>query len=216
MTDTHAKKTNWLAIVSVLLGLLLISQTVGFIYLLNKKEKPEPYSQTTAANMHQPAWPSRNLLAHHPSAYYQDPTAMFDDMHSSMEQMFGGFMAGLPSMMARVNQNMGIDSMPLVDLEEKDNAYVVQVDMPGLDKDKIDITVRGEILTIQGMRETVSQNQSGSFYTQERSYGSFSRSLRLPGPVDETAIKAEYKDGVLAITLPKASKEGASKKVAVS
>ncbi len=226
MTETNQeKKVNWLAIVSILLAILLLSQTAGLIYLLNKKEEKTAQPNIASGDSH-------NLSAHasqrprsaiiqvsrqpRPSSYYQDSWSMFDDMQESMNQMMGGFMANLPSMMSQMNQHMGIDAMPLTDMEEKDNAYIVQVDMPGLDKDKIDITVRGEILTIQGQRETMSQEESGSYYTQERSYGSFSRSLRLPGPVDETNIKAEYKNGVLLITLPKTTAEEASKKISVA
>lgn len=215
---TQKKKVNWLAILSILLAVLLVSQTAGFIYLLNKKENKET-GDLNAAQKHDayvPSFPRKANFQASPRAHYQDPWSVFDDMQDSMNQMMGGFMASLPSMMSQMNQHMGIDAMPLIDMEEKDNAYIVQVDMPGLDKDKIDITVRGEILTIQGQRETVNQEQSGSYYTQERSYGSFSRSLRLPGPVDEGNIKAEYKDGVLWISLPKITKEESSKKISVA
>lgn len=222
---TQEKKVNWLAVVSVLLAILLISQTAGFLYFLNKKEdetaKPSLIHRDTQHLGSSAGLRPRNAVIQvsqqpRPSAYYQDPWSIFDEMQENMNQMMGGFMASLPSMMSQMNQHMGIDAMPLMDMEEKDNAYIVQVDMPGLDKDKIDITVRGEILTIQGQRETVNQEQAGSYYTQERSYGSFSRSLRLPGPVDEVNIKAEYKNGVLLITLPKIEKEEASKKVSVA
>ncbi len=222
---TQEKKVNWLAIVSILLAILLVSQTAGLIYFLNKKEgetaKPSIAHRDSQHLSAATALRPRNAMIQvsqqpRASAYYQDPWSMFDDMQENMNQMMGGFMANLPSMMSKMNQHMGIDAMPLMDMEEKDNAYIVQVDMPGLDKDKIDITVRGEILTIQGQRETVNQEQTGSYYTQERSYGSFSRSLRLPGPVDEANIKAEYKNGVLLITLPKIAKEEDSKKVNVA
>ncbi len=225
MTETYDKKINWLAILSILLALLLITQTGAFFYWLNKKESdskkefaqlfhfknaPTAYPKSTFSNAlrqkHQPL--SANT--------YQDPWSAFDQMQEDMGHMMGGFMAGLPGMMTQMNQHMGIDSMPSVDMEEKNNSYIVRVDIPGLNKDKIEITVRGEILTIQGMRESINQEQSGSYYTQERSYGSFSRSLRLPGPVDEGNIKADYQNGVLTITLPKVSEEQASKKINVA
>ncbi|HCM42932.1 MAG TPA: hypothetical protein DIS66_06455 [Candidatus Omnitrophica bacterium] len=219
MTNTtQEKKVNWLVVISILLAVLLVSQTAGFIYFLNKKESQakETLDTLQKQNTYASSFPQKAIFQTSPRAHYQDPWSMFDDMQESMNQMMGGFMASLPSMMSQMNQHMGIDAMPLMDMEEKDNAYIVQVDMPGLDKDKIDITVRGEILTIQGQRETINQEQSGSFYAQERSYGSFSRSLRLPGPVDEANIQAEYKNGVLEITLPKVTKEEAAKKVTVT
>jgi len=225
MSDAKTeKKINWLAIISIVLGLLLITQTAGILYWVNKKEEPKKATAVSESDLvsalRQGAYPSAGSAMpryanRSPSLYSRSPWSVFDDMQDSMSQMMGGFMASLPGMMSQMNQHMGIDAMPLMDMEEKNNAYIVQVDMPGLDKNKIDITVRGEILTIQGQRETVNQEQSGSFYTQERSYGSFSRSLRLPGPVDETNIQAEYKNGVLEITLPKITKAEASKKISV-
>ncbi len=227
MSDTSEKKVNWLAVLSILLALVLVTQTGAFIYYLNKKEN-SPQKTAAALDHHtnvlpQTAYPGSFFSrATHPrsaasqAAAYQDPWSVFDSMQEDMGRMMGGFMAGLPAMMSQMNQHMGFDSMPLVDLEEKDKAYIVRADIPGLDKDKIDITVRGEILTIQGVRETTTQNQGGSYYTQERSYGSFSRSMRLPGPVDEANIKAEYQNGVLVITLPKITEQEASKKVAIA
>ncbi|MBU9889794.1 MAG: Hsp20/alpha crystallin family protein, partial [Candidatus Omnitrophica bacterium] len=90
-------------------------------------------------------------------------------------------------------------------LEETADAYILRSDLPGLDKDKIGVTVRDNIVTLKGVRETSaeSQDEKKGFYSQERSYGSFSRSLNLPGPVDESNISATYKNGVLTVTLPK-------------
>ena len=202
MSDTDNKKINWLAILSVILGLLLITQTVGLVYFLSSKnKKPTPtesveyvkpaspvhwgLSRPARQNQHRTASP----LANQNAAYaLQDPSSVFEAMQEDMGQMMNGFMAGLPSMLSQMNQHMGIDSMPLVDMSEKDNSYIVRVDVPGLNKDKIEITVRGEILNIQGVRETTNQEQTDSYFTQERSYGSFSRSLRLPGPVDDANV----------------------------
>ena len=228
MTDICEKKVNWLAVLSILLALLLMTQTGAFFYWLNKKEnaqkkesdQPVHFKNVPASPIAYPRSSFSNLPKQKRQAVtahaYQDPLSAFDQMQEDMGRMMGGFMAGLPAMMNQMNQHMGIDSMPSVDLEEKNNTYVVRVDIPGLDKDKIELTVRGEILTIQGVRETSNQEQTGSFYTQERSYGSFSRSLRLPGPVDDTNIKADYQNGVLTITLPKTSDEKASKKISVA
>lgn len=215
------KKFNWLAVISILLAVLFLGQTIGVIYYLNQKSKAVPskasaeYARAVTTSAH-PAAKQNYFSPTGAHATYQDPWSVFDEMQNNMNQMMGGFMASLPSMMSQMNQQMGIDAMPAIDLEEKETSYVVHVDMPGLDKDKIDITVRGETLTIQGVRETVNEEQSGSYYTQERSYGSFARSLRLPGPVDEANIKAEYKDGVLIITLPKVTQDEASKKISIA
>lgn len=232
MTETSGKKLNWLAIVSILLALLLLVQTGVLFYFLNHREalseKASNKKETSAlARSHASGSSSpypQNLFSNRTrqksissqSHTYSDPWTLFDEMQEDMGHMMGGLMAGLPAMMSQMNQHMGLDSMPLVDMAEKDNTYLIRVDIPGLDKNKIEITVRGEILTIQGVRETTNQEQTDSYYTQERSYGSFSRSLRLPGPVDDANVKADYQNGVLTITLPKISPEQASKKINIA
>ncbi len=131
----------------------------------------------------------------------QDPS--FDDtMHylNRLTQQMSQLFAESPGWTSG-----GGDFMPSLDFEETRNAYLVKCDIPGLDKDKLHVTVKGNFLTIQGVRESGSEskNEKEGFYSQERSYGSFSRSVMLPGAVDEGKISAEYKNGVLVVTLPK-------------
>ena len=94
---------------------------------------------------------------------------------------------------------------------------IVRSDLPGLEKDKISVTVENNVLTVQGMRQTSSEadDKNRGFYSQERSYGSFSRSFNLPGPVDDSQINADYKNGVLTITLPKIAPAKNAQKVAI-
>lgn len=105
----------------------------------------------------------------------------------------------------------------LSSFEEKNSFYILRVDLPGLDKDKINITVRGTLLTVQGVRasESESQDDEQGFYAKESSYGSFSRTLTLPGPVAEGRIDAKYENGVLTITLPKVEGGKTTKRVPV-
>ncbi|HTL47556.1 MAG TPA: Hsp20/alpha crystallin family protein [Verrucomicrobiae bacterium] len=125
-------------------------------------------------------------------------------MNRLFTNLLSNFAAPLSSMMASPAA-ADFDFMPTADMEEKDNLYIVKVDLPGLDKDQINITVRDGLLTIEGVRksESESKDDKTGFYSQERSYGSFSRSLPLPGPVDDAGIKADYANGVLTIQLPK-------------
>ena len=73
------------------------------------------------------------------------------------------------------------------------------------------------MLTLQGVRETGSEtrDEKRGFYSQERSYGSFSRTITLPGPVDEGNIKADYENGVLTVTLPKLGKDPSARKIVI-
>lgn len=107
---------------------------------------------------------------------------------------------------------------PSIDLKETDTDYVVTADIPGASKDKINVSIANNMLTISGERSIEEEKQQGGFYSQERSYGSFSRTINLPGPVDESNVKADYLNGVLTITLPKLTKTAPEepKKVAIS
>ena len=106
--------------------------------------------------------------------------------------------------------------IPVVDVVETDIAYQVKAELPGIRKEDLDVTVDDSVLTITAEHND-NQEQTGKsqLIRQERSYGKFVRSLRLGANVDEETITAEYRDGVLNITLPKA-KEVQPRKVEVS
>jgi len=106
--------------------------------------------------------------------------------------------------------------IPAVDVAETDTAYQVKAELPGIRKEDLDVTVDDGVLTIKAEHnDNQEQTGNGQLIRQERSYGKFARSLRLGVTVDEETITAEYRDGVLHITLPKA-KEVQPRKVEVS
>ena len=106
--------------------------------------------------------------------------------------------------------------IPVVDIAETDIAYQVKAELPGTRKEDVDVTVDDGVLTIKAeQNDNQEQIENGQLIRQERSYGKFVRSLRLGANVDEETITAEYRDGVLSITLPKA-KEVQPRKVEVS
>lgn len=95
---------------------------------------------------------------------------------------------------------------PSADIAEENGSYVVRVDLPGADKEKIRVEVRGRMLSITGERteEMRQEGADGHVIRQERRVGTFRRTIPLPGPVDESKVSAKYENGVLAVTLPKA------------
>ena len=106
--------------------------------------------------------------------------------------------------------------IPAVDVAETDTAYQVKAELPGIRKEDLDVTVDDGVLTIKAEHnDNQEQTEYGQLIRQERSYEKFARSLRLGANVDEETITAEYRDGVLHITLPKA-KEVQPRKVEVS
>jgi HSP20 family protein len=95
---------------------------------------------------------------------------------------------------------------PKVDLIDRDHDIVIKAEMPGVDKDDIDISVTRNTVTIKGETSHEEEEEKGDFYRKEMTRGSFSRRLTLPADVDEEKAKAEFKDGVLELTLPKVEK----------
>ena len=98
-----------------------------------------------------------------------------------------------------------VAAKPSLDVKETENEVIVTCDLPGMDKDKIDISLRDNVLTISGERERVEEvkDESSSYYRSERVFGSFQRSVSLPAVVDEKDVTATYKDGVLTVVLKK-------------
>ena len=93
---------------------------------------------------------------------------------------------------------------PKIDVNETKEAYEVLADMPGLNKEDIKVSLNDNVVTLKGERKQEVQKEDENTYHSERSYGNFCRSFELPVKVDNNKIVAEYKNGVLHLTLPKA------------
>lgn len=105
--------------------------------------------------------------------------------------------------------------VPTVNTREDEKAYYIEVDLPGVKKDDIHVDISDGVLTISGERKFKKEVKEKDYYKVESSFGKFERSFRLPEDVKEDDIKAETKDGVLNITLPKTKKEEKKKKIEV-
>lgn len=92
---------------------------------------------------------------------------------------------------------------PMFDVKETADAFIFRADVPGVLEKDIEVMRTGNRLTITGKRESEKEEKGETFYTCERSYGSFSRSFTLPDAIDPELIKADMKDGVLNIVVPK-------------
>jgi HSP20 family protein len=102
-----------------------------------------------------------------------------------------------------LGERLGGVWMPDLDVEETDDAIVVRADVPGVKGKDLDITVTGGVLTIKGEKREEKEERSKRQHVVERTYGSFTRSIDLPEEVDTAKVKAECKEGVLTVTLPK-------------
>jgi len=92
---------------------------------------------------------------------------------------------------------------PAVDVYETENELVIKADLPEISEKDLDVRVENNMMTIRGERKFEQQVKEDSYLRMERAYGSFSRSFSLPNTVNTEAINAEYKNGVLTVTLPK-------------
>lgn len=84
-----------------------------------------------------------------------------------------------------------------------DDSVSVAIEVPGMEKDNFEIHIANDILVIRGEKKVERESSRGDYYVMERAYGSFERAMELPVPVSESGVKAEYKRGVLRVTLPR-------------
>jgi HSP20 family protein len=93
---------------------------------------------------------------------------------------------------------------PAVDIAEQDDEYLVKVELPGVEKNDVSITLESNILTVRGTKRQEKEDKGREYHRVERSYGSFHRSFTLPISVQADKINAVFADGILSVTLPKA------------
>ncbi len=92
---------------------------------------------------------------------------------------------------------------PSVDLYETDDAFILEADLPGVKSEDVKVEIDNKDLVLQGWRVLEKKTGRGEFHTMERSSGHFMRRIKLPESVDQEAIDAEFRDGVLRVTIPK-------------
>lgn len=103
---------------------------------------------------------------------------------------------------------------PSVNIFDKNGKLVVEAELPGVKKDDIDVHVDNGVLTIRGERKQEDEVKEDNFYRLERSYGSFSRSFRLPSDVEADKVDAEFKDGMLVVKVPR-TEEAKAKQIKI-
>ena len=127
---------------------------------------------------------------------------------SAMDEMFNRF----PSFFGRwpkfaADPQAKLDWAPSVDISETGQEYLIRAALPAVSKEDVKVTVDDGMLTLSGERFRKEEQKDEKFHKVESYYGSFSRSFALPDAVDEAAIRAESKDGVLTIHVPKTQVE---------
>ena len=118
-----------------------------------------------------------------------------DEMDRLLDDFYGR--------MAPSGESYEGDWLPAMDMKETDNEVVAHVELPGLSKNDIKVSVKNDVLSITGEKRAEKTEEKENIHRVERTYGYFKRSVVLPVEVDSEKVKATFKDGVLRITLPK-------------
>lgn len=131
---------------------------------------------------------------------YRDLGGLQERMNRMFDESFRGIAPG-PG--AEEDWALGGSWAPAVDIYEQEGNIVLKAEVPGVDPKDVGILVENNVLTLRGERKFDEDVKKESYHRVERSYGTFTRSFTLPNVVDVDKIKAEHKDGVLRVTLPK-------------
>lgn len=137
-----------------------------------------------------------------------NPFEEMETLRREIDRAFEGFGSKQPgSRRAAFLPGSGPRRYPLVNLlEEKDNIYIEAL-TPGVDPQSLNVSVMDNRVTLSGEKSRIpSEVKPEAFHRSERASGKFVRTIELPGQVDDSAIKAEYKNGILIVTLPKTEK----------
>jgi len=104
---------------------------------------------------------------------------------------------------------------PALDLYDEKDEFVVQVELPGMKKEDIAISLQEGVLSVSGERRHEKEGKEGQTFRSERYFGKFQRSISLPATVNSSGVKASYKDGILTVELPK-SEEARPRQIEVN
>ena len=124
-------------------------------------------------------------------------------LQSELNRVFESLLRTVPGAGAAAALTPFTGEGPRIDVAETESEIVVAADLPGLDEKDVEVSLAGDLLTIKGERKTESEKRLLSYRINERTFGSFSRSIALPSGIDADAVHASFKNGVLTITIPK-------------
>ena len=149
----------------------------------------------------------------------------FENLHREIDRLFDDFRPShwhLPFSRQSRHFELSMPTLanwqvvPAMDLVEKDGAYEVSAELPGMDEKDVELKLSNGTLTIRGEKSEEKEEQEKDYYLSERRYGSFSRSFQVPEGVDTDKIDAKFAKGILTVKLPKtAEAKKAAKKIAV-
>jgi HSP20 family protein len=126
-----------------------------------------------------------------------NPFSELNRMRSEMESLFGRLAESLPT-------GSGPGVFPLINITEDHDCLFVRAELPGVKANEIEISATGNSLSIGGERKVAPENEVASYHRREREAGVFRRTITLPSDIDANRVEANYTNGILTVTLPKA------------
>jgi HSP20 family protein len=135
-----------------------------------------------------------------------NPFKDIEKARSEMDRLWDTFLFGRPKTSGLAEEEW----QPAMDVAETESEMVVNVEIPGMDPEDIDVSLSEGTLLIKGEKKPEAEEKEADYHLMERSYGTFIRSIPLPAGVQSDKISASYNNGILTIVLPKS--EGAQKK----
>ena len=129
------------------------------------------------------------------------PNREIDSLQREMNRLFDDIFAPSPT------RNRISAFTPAAELTEKGETYHLKLELPGIRKEDLDIEVTSETVSVRGDRKSATETEETGVTRSEFHYGSFHRVISLPGRIDHQSVVADYQDGILDLTLPKAEEE---------
>ncbi|MBC7155056.1 MAG: Hsp20/alpha crystallin family protein [Rhodobacteraceae bacterium] len=121
-----------------------------------------------------------------------------------VESSYGaGFWPSLYEPFRKVGTRLAEWLAPASEASSDKDAYRIGIELPGVDQADIHLTLDDGLITVKGEKKTSREEKGDTWYFSERQFGSFSRSFRLPPDADESGVRADMKDGVLTVTIPR-------------
>lgn len=131
-----------------------------------------------------------------------DPLQELDEIQARLGRLFPVRAARMPE----TGEGLFADWLPATDVHETEKEYVIKADLPEVAKENVKVNLQEGVLTIEGERKREKEEKGKTFHKTEREYGKFVRRFVLPTEVEPTLVRAEFKDGVLNIHLPKSER----------
>jgi HSP20 family protein len=142
--------------------------------------------------------------AYLPERQYEPVMQLHREIDHLFDHFFRGFaLPALGSAKSFLPFDESVLFKPQVDLSASDKEYLLTVEIPGVNENDVSVDVSGNTMTIRGEKKQEKEEKEKDYYRIERRYGAFQRILSLPEDVDQNGIKANFKNGVLSVTMPR-------------